>query len=290
MNYDNLSDEEIEALNVQYLPSRTVPNMAEYTENAAMRSAAVRDATGGLIDIPYGDSDLQKVDIFPAASPKAPVLVFIHGGYWRAGDKSSFSEIAPVFNNAGATVVLPNYDLCPAVTIPDIVGQIRNCLKWIHENISLYNGDPEQLFLAGHSAGGHLTAMMMATDWTKFHDLPSNLLKGAIPLSGLFDIMPHRYTDLQPDIHLSREDALRTSPQNLDLFCDCPVICAVGGGEPESFLRQSREFTDKCTAAGLECTYLPLDADNHFDIVNRLHDPKDRLTLAIIRQMGLHVS
>lgn len=290
MDYNNLNENEAEALNVQYLPSRTVPNMAAYMENAAIRSATIRGEIGGLIDIPYGDTDLQKVDIFPASMPDAPVFIFIHGGYWRAGDKSLYSEIAPVFNNAGATVVVPNYDLCPDVTIPDIADQIRLCLKWIYENISNYNGDPEQLFLSGHSAGGHLTAMMMATDWATYPDLPRNLLKGAVPISGLFDIMPHRYTDLQSEIQLSREDALRASPQNLDLYCDCPVICAVGGGESASFLRQSREFTEKCVRAGLECTYLTLETDNHFDVTNRLHDPKDMLTLAIIQQMGLHIS
>ncbi|MEH6526574.1 MAG: alpha/beta hydrolase [Sneathiella sp.] len=287
MGYDNLNKDEIEALNVQYLPSRTVSNMADYKENAGIRSARAREEGLGHIDVVYGSSSLQTVDIFPAAATGAPVFIFIHGGYWRGWDKALYSEIAPVFNNAGATVVLPNYDLCPAVTIPDIVDQMRQALKWIYENISDYNGDPDLLFLSGHSAGGHLTGMMMATDWAEQYGMPANLLKGASPLSGLFDIMPHRYTDLQDDIHLTKEEALANSPQNLELHCACPVICAVGGGESGSFLRQSQDFTEKCRKAELSCEYMALRTDNHFDITNRLHDPDDPLVLAILRQMGL---
>jgi len=288
MDYDNLSKEEIETLNVQYLPRRTVPNQTDYLKSAGARSALARTKQIGHLDVRYGDTGQQMLDIFPASTPHAPVLVFIHGGYWYALDKSFYSEIAPIFTEAGATVVLPNYDLCPTVTIPTIVDQLRQSMKWIYENISQYNGDPDRLHLSGHSAGGHLTGMMMATDWAGEFGLPANLLKGAAPLSGLFDIMPHRYTELQDAIQLTKEQALRSSPQNLELYCDCPIICAVGGGEPESFLRQSQEFTEKCRNAGLTCDYLALDTDNHFDVTDRLHDANDPLVGAILRQMGLN--
>lgn len=287
MRYDNLNKDEIEALNMQYLPSRTVQNMGTYIEAAGARSALVRRIYEGHLDVRYGNSEQQVVDIFPAPSTQSPVFIFIHGGYWRGGDKSFYSEIAPIFNAAGATVVLPNYDLCPAVTIPIIVNQMRQCLAWVYENISQYNGDPDNLYLSGHSAGGHLTGMMMATDWAGDFVLPANLLKGASPLSGLFDIMPHKYTDLQDDIRLTKAQALDNSPQNLDLFCDCPVLCAVGGGEPEAFLRQSQEFSEKCRNTGLTCDFLALDTDNHFDISDRLHDANDPLVREILSQMGL---
>ena len=280
------SPEDIEFLNTEYLPRRTVPNMQDYFDAAAARSAEARTRLAGTLDIPYGETALQQLDIFPAARTGAPVFVFIHGGYWRALDKSFYSDIAETFTAAGATVVLPNYDLCPAVSIPDIVTEMRTALAWVHANIAAYNGDANKIYVCGHSAGGHLTGMMMTTDWAAI-GLPADLLKGAAPLSGLFDIEPHRHTELQVDIRLTAEDAAANSPQNLNLHADCPVICAVGGGESASFHRQSREFADKCRAAGLPADYLETGNDNHFEITERLLKPNDPLTLALLKLMGL---
>ncbi|WP_373084964.1 alpha/beta hydrolase [Sneathiella sp.] len=287
MGYDHLTPTEIEELNIQYLPRRTVPDTDTYFERAARRSARLRAELSCHIDVPYGDSDLQTLDIFPAAAEDSPVFIFIHGGYWRALDKGSYSDIAAPFVAAGATVVLPNYDLCPAVTITDIVQQMRGALQWCYRNISRYHGDPERIYLSGHSAGGHLTGMMMATDWQGEFGLPADLLKGAAPLSGLFDIEPHRHTELQADLHLTAEEAAANSPQLLSLTASCPLLCAVGGGESVSFHRQSREFADKCRAAGLECEYLETGTDNHFDITERLHRPDDPLTRALLHMMDL---
>ncbi|MCR9212199.1 MAG: alpha/beta hydrolase [Proteobacteria bacterium] len=289
MGFENFTAEQLNALNDEYLPRRTVGNAkAEVYLNAATeRSADFRDRQDGVLDVAYGDTALQTVDIFPAASPGSPVLIFIHGGYWRSLDKDVYSEIAEPFVAAGATVVLPNYDLCPTVTVPEIVDQIRTCLKWVHYNIGDYNGDPGNLYLSGHSAGGHLTGMMMATDWQGSYGLPADLLKGAIPLSGLFDIEPHRHTELQETIRLTAETAAANSPQKLNILSTCPVLCAVGGGESEEFHRQSREFAEKCKTHGLACDYMDLGTDNHFDITNRLHDPDDPLVRAILKLMGL---
>lgn len=280
------SPEEIEHLNLEYLPRLTVPNAEEYFDAAARRSANARDRMTCHIDIPYGATELQRLDIFPTPNPDAPVLIFIHGGYWRALDKSVYCDIAGPFVAAGATVVIPNYDLCPAVTIADIVDEMRRCLNWTYANIANFHGNPARIFLSGHSAGGHLTGMMMATDW-QAEGLPRDLLKGAVPISGLFDIEPHRHTDLQADIRLTEEAAAALSPQNLPLTARCPVICAVGGGESASFHRQSKDFTEKCRAEGLPCDYLELDKDNHFDITDRLHRPGDPLTRALKRLMGI---
>jgi arylformamidase len=287
MDYENLSDDERHALNVEYLPRLTVTNADEFIAKSGTRSAAARARLNGLIDIAYGDSDGQTLDIYPAEKPGSPVHVFIHGGYWRAMDKNLYSEMAAPFLAAGAAMVQPNYDLCPAVTIPDIVDQVRRSITWVHANIAEHNGNPDRIHISGHSAGGHLTGMMMATDWNAMFGLPQDLIKGATPLSGVFDIEPHRHTDLQPDIRLSAEDAAACSPQNLDLHYSGPVICAVGGGESGSFKRQSSDFTAKCQTHGLACDYVETGNDNHFEITGRLADGNDDLTRAMLAQMGL---
>lgn len=287
MDYENLTDEQRHELNIEYLPRLTVPNVEEYLENAAQRSAAARQKLTSHIDVSYGDSPRQAFDIFPAERGGASVFCFIHGGYWRALDKSVYSNVAGPMVAAGATVALPDYDLCPDVTIPDIVDQIRRALVWVQGNISRYNGDPGRVFVSGHSAGGHLTGMMMATDWNGMFGLPADLIKGAAPLSGLFDIEPHRHTDLQADIRLTAEMAAANSPQRLPLHFNGSVICAVGGGESGSFHRQSKDFTAKCQEHGLTCEYVETGTDDHFGITDRLGDADDGLTQSIIAQMGL---
>jgi len=278
---------EREALNLEYLPRLTVPNVDEYLENAALRSATVREGLECHIDVSYGDTPGQTIDVFPAASSRAPVFFFIHGGYWRSLDKRYYSELAGPMVAAGATTMLVNYDLCPAVTISDIVEQLRHAVVWAHANAASYNGDANRIHVSGHSAGGHLTGMMMATDWSDRFGLPGDLIAGAAPLSGLFDIEPHRHTDLQTDIHLGAEEAEANSPQHLTLHGHAPVVCAVGGGESEAFKRQSREFVEKCRSSGVACEYLETGRDNHFEITDRLGNAEDGLTRSLVRQMGL---
>ena len=254
---------------------------------AAERSEAVRGRLSCVLDVPYGDTPKQTLDIFPADRPGAPVFFYIHGGYWYQLDKAIYSEVAAPMTAAGATAVLPNYELCPDVTIPDIVDQVRRALVWVHAHIMEYNGSSDRLYVGGHSAGGHLTGMMMATDWNGLFGLPADLIKGTAPISGLFDIEPHRHTNLQPYIRLTAQTAAANSPQRLPLYFSGTMICAVGGGETRSFRRQSRDFTEKCLSLGIECDYVEVESDHHFAVTDRLGDGGDPLTQAIVARMGL---
>ena len=287
MNFTALSDADRQTLNIEYLPRLSLSNVDEHLDKAAARSTRTRVELKCALDVAYGDTSGQTIDVFPGARPNAPIFFFIHGGYWRALDKHFYSECAGPMVEAGATVMLVNYDLCPAVRITDIVAQVRHALVWAHSHAEVYNGDPERIFVSGHSAGGHLTGMMMATDWSNDFGKPASFVKGAIPLSGLFDIEPHRHTDLQEDIQLSAEEAKSNSPQHLNLHFTGSVLVAVGGGESDSFKLQSKAFADKCTALGLDCNYLETGSDNHFEITDRLGVTGDEMTRAIIRQMGL---
>lgn len=202
-------------------------------------------------------------------------------------EKDLFSEVVEPVIQAGGAAVNVEYELCPHVTIPEIVDQVRQSLIWTFNNIDIYNGDPQRIYARGHSAGGQLAGMMMATDWKTDHGLPANFLKGMVLISGVFDIEPHRRTGLQDVIGLAQEIAAANSPQNLLLYFDGPVICAVGGGESASFKRQSIEFIQKCRDHGLEVQYLEMGSDNHLDVTNRLAEPNHPLTRAVLAQMEL---
>ena len=282
-----LTKAQINDINLQYLPRLTVNNAEEYLQKSAARSARVRKKLACRIDEPYGDTPGQTLDIFPAARKGAPVHVFIHGGYWRSLDKHIYSHIAGPMVAAGACVVLPNYDLCPKVRITDIAHQIRRAIVWVYRNIAKHNGDPKKIYVSGHSAGGHLTGIMIATDWSKEGRLPKDLIKGTAPLSGLFDIEPHRHSQLQPDIRLTAKEAKAMSPMYLPPVAKGPSIVAVGGGEPDLFHWQSLEYAARLRLHRIKVEFVSTPGDNHFAITDRLGNARDPLTKALIAQMGL---
>ena len=165
-------------LDLQYNNRARIPEHPQIFDRWARRSAEVRERLSRRLDIRYGDGPNETLDIFPASVADAPVLVFIHGGYWRSLDKSDFSFVAPSFVQRGAAVVIPNYALCPAVTIDQIAMQMAHALAWVHRNIALYGGDPGRIVVAGHSAGGHLAAMLVSCQWKAVgRDLPPDLVK-----------------------------------------------------------------------------------------------------------------
>ncbi len=281
------SKQEIEHINLQYLPRLIVPNVEGYLEKSAERSARARKKIGGEIDLAYGDTPGQKLDVFPAANKGAPVHIFIHGGYWRSLDKHIYSHVAGPMVAAGATVVVPNYDLCPGVRITDITDQMRRAVAWVYKNAAKFNGSRAKIYVSGHSAGGHLTGMMVATDWAAQAGLPSNLIKGSAPLSGLFDIEPHRHSQLQPDIRLTAKEAKTQSPMYLPPIAKGSAIVAVGGDEPDLFHWQSLAYAAHLRQHGIKAEYVSMGSDNHFDITDRLANARDPLTKALISQMGL---
>jgi arylformamidase len=282
-----MTPDQVRELNLQYLPRLTVKNADDYIRASAERSARARRRLNCELDVAYGDTAGQILDVFPAARKGAPVHVFIHGGYWRSLDKHIYSHVAGPMVAAGAAVVVPNYDLCPAVRITDIVGQIRRAIAWVYRNIGRYNGDRKRIYVSGHSAGGHLTGMMMVTDWAGEFGLPEDLIKGTAPLSGLFDIEPHRHSQLQEDLRLTAREARAMSPMYLRPTMRGPSIVAVGGAEPDRFHWQSLEFAARLRLHGVRAEYVSTPGDNHFDITDRLGSARDPLTRALIAQMGL---
>jgi arylformamidase len=236
-------------------------------------SAKARKASECVLDIAYGETSGQTLDVFPAPHARAPTLVFIHGGYWRSLDKSDHSFLAPVFQEGGACVVMPNYDLCPAVTIPEITLQMVRALAWTWKNAPTYGGDPRQITVIGHSAGGHLAAMMLCCDWQRADpDLPSDVVMKAMSISGLYDLEPVMRTPfLQDSLRLTPADALRASPASLPAPAGT-LYTVAGGNESPEFLRHNTLIREAWGPGVVEtCEALPgLD---HFSIVEALVQP-----------------
>ncbi|MBM3487039.1 MAG: alpha/beta hydrolase [Alphaproteobacteria bacterium] len=230
-------------LDAQYDLRARVPDTAYHLRFRETESARVRGALTCRLDLAYGAHAGERLDVFPADRRGAPALVFIHGGYWRGSDKSDASYMAPDFVAAGVTVVTVNYALAPVVAMDEIVRQNRAALAWVWRNAATLGIDRDRIHVAGHSAGGHLTAMMLATDWAAFDaDLPRDLVKGACALSGIYDLEPIRLSFLNADVRLDRESARRNSPIHLAPHCAAPLILSVGALETEEYHRQEARF------------------------------------------------
>ena len=230
-------------LDAMYNPRLSVPDWPEQLARWSARSAAVRQRHPWQ-EHRYGPGPKECLDLFvaPAGRRPAPVLVFLHGGYWRALDKSDHSFLAPAFTRRGVCVVIPNYDLCPDVSVPDIVMQSARALAWTWRHVAGHGGDPTRITVAGHSAGGQLAAMMLTCRWPDLAlDLPEDLLYRGLSISGLHELDPLRRAPfLQAAVRLTPEQVDRASPARLPAPLGRRLACVVGGLESPEFQRQAR--------------------------------------------------
>lgn len=264
-------------LDRQYNNRARVPDCAEQMRKWAEASAFVRARVPCALDLPYGDGPHETLDVFPTTRRQAPVLVFIHGGYWRALDKADHSFLAPSFTADGALVVVPNYALAPAVSLEAIALQMTRALAWVWRHAAAHGGDPSRIVVAGHSAGGHLAALLLSCQWKRVaDDLPAQLVGGALSVSGLFDLEPLRHTPfLQADLQLTPAAVRRLSPA----FFPRPrgkLHAVVGAQESEEFLRQNQLIRDQWGPTAVPvCETVP--GADHFSILKQLADPDARL-------------
>jgi len=273
-------------LTAQYNNRALVPDHARHLARWAEASALSRSTSVCRLDLRYGDGPQESLDLFPATNPGAPVLVFVHGGYWRALDKSDFSFVAPVFTQAGAMVVVPNYSLCPTVSIEHITWQLVRALQWVWSHAAQHGGDPQRIVVAGHSAGGHLAAMLLSCRWKQVaEELPAQLVGAALSISGLFDLEPIRHTPfLQADLQLTPASVRRLSPA----FFPRPkgrLYATVGAEESDEFLRQNQLIRDVWGPTAVPvCESVP--GKNHFSVLESLVDPAGRLHGLALRLLG----
>ena len=275
-------------LDVQYNNRARIPDHPAIF--ARWTAASEKARTGGrpLFDLAYGDAPTEKLDVFPADVANAPVLFFVHGGYWRSLAKSDFSFVAPAFNAAGAMVVVPDYALCPAVTIEQITLQMTAALAWTWRNAARFGGDPNRIVVAGHSAGGHLTAMLLSCRWKQVgDDLPLQLAAGGLAISGLYDLEPIRHTPfLQPDLRLTPAAVARLSPAFFPRPRGAAMVAVAGADESEEFIRQNRLIRDVWGPTAVPvCETVP--NTNHLTVLTDLVDPTARLHRLALQLLGL---
>jgi arylformamidase len=261
-------------------------NRARVPENPAIIAGWSRDAAAyreahqsRLKVIAYGPGERNRIDLF-SANGAGPIVVFIHGGYWQALDGSFFSHLAGGLNAHGIDVAVPSYDLCPVVSIAEIIGQMRAASRELAKL-----GRP--LVVSGHSAGGHLAACLLATDWRAFDaSLPEAPVSAAYAISGLFDLRPLVRTSINTALKLDEASAKAVSP----LFWKAPVRgsldAVVGGNESAEYLRQSRSIVDAWGEAGIETRFATIPDANHFTAIAPLADPASQMTLRLKQLAG----
>lgn len=246
--------------------------------DACMRDYAVLSAQAkarcpGMLDVAYGAGEDDRLDIFPAAlaTPAlAPALIYIHGGYWRSQRKEDAASMAASFTGAGVAVVVLEYTLLPAVTLFDVVRQVRGAIAWLHRHAAGYGIDARRLHVCGSSAGAHLAGMLLADAWQQALALPRDAIKGMVGLSGLYDIRPLCATDVNAWLRLDEKQAAALSPALLLPQTSPPLLLAVGELETPAFVHQTLHFHAACAARGLPVRLLPAPGLNHFNIVNEL--------------------
>lgn len=248
----------------------------------AVQSHIARYQLPHHLNIAYGDTNGQTLDIFPAAAADAPVMVFIHGGYFRALDKKQYAYMARAFVKKGMTLVLLNYDLAPAVTVKTIIAQILRGFSWVNSNIQRYQGNPHNITLCGHSVGAFLVAKILQQSWPAEI---SQSITGAVMLSGLYDLGPMRASFLNQSLNLSEGDVESLSPVYTNTVTAVPGIIAVGEKETDEFIRQSRDFYHKMKGEGHSFDYLLLDNKNHYTVSRQLSHVGNPLMQRILSLM-----
>ncbi len=227
-------------------------------------------------DLAYGPTTNERIDYFPS-KPNAPVFIFVHGGYWRLLGRGDSAFMAKALGQHGISTAVVEYTLAPEASLDQIVDEIRRAIVWIFTNIKYHGGDPNRLFICGSSAGAHLSAMALASGWMKDLSLPSNILKGGLLLSGLYDLEPISHCKPNEWLQLDQDAVQINSPQHL-IFSPGPKLhISWGGKETDEFKRQSREFLAKLKKAGLHVTGSEIEDRNHFNIVTDLADPHRNL-------------
>ncbi len=271
----------------QYNARASVPDFDACVREYTVLSARAREACVGVHDLRYGMGRAERLDLFPVASARrpSPLLIFIHGGYWRAQTKEDSALMAQVFTDAGVAVAVIEYPLLPEATLAEAVREVRSAVAWLHTHAAMYGVDQGRIYASGSSAGGHLTGMLLAPGWQASYGVPDDVIKGALGLSGLYDIQPLCGTSINAWLRLHPEQARLLSP----LFClperAVPLVLAVGGLETDGFKNQTAAYEKAWRVRGWPVTRVETPHCNHFNLLCELAQPGSPLVQATLRMI-----
>jgi arylformamidase len=272
-----------------YDQSVYAPNARQVIGRYGSNSEAARARLGAPKRLAYGSTPIEALDLYAAKRPNAPINVFIHGGAWRVGLAKDAAFAADLFVNAGAHFVVPDFInvLQAGGSLTPMAQQVRSAVAWVHKNAQSFGGDPNRIYVSGHSSGGHLAGVVLTTDWRKDFNLPADIVKGGLCCSGMFDLKPVRLSKRSEYVKFTDEIEHALSAQrHLDKL-NCPVIVAHGTLETPEFQRQSRDFAAAMKAAGKSAQLLVANGYNHFEIIETLASPYGLLGRAVLEQMKL---
>jgi arylformamidase len=280
-------------LDAAYNQSAYQPNIQQLRDRWASNSERTRARVGAPLRLPYGPSPIEQLDIFrterPTARNGAPIFVFIHGGAWRASLAKTYAAPAEMFIRAGAHYVVPDF-----VWVQDADGslfpmadQVCRAIAWVYRNAASFGGDPDRLYLGGHSSGAHLAAVALTTDWPNEFGLPADLIKGGMCSSGMYDLAPVRLSHRNSYVKFTDEMVEALSPQRHIDRLRAPLLVAYGTYETPEFQRQARDFAAAARLAGKPVELLVGDNYSHMELPETLCNPYGLLGSAVLGQMGL---
>lgn len=276
-------------LDRQYGARAAVPEHPQIFRDWLQRSRLVRARADCCLDLRYGPHERERLDLFLAPMPGAPLLLFFHGGYWQAMDKDHFSFIAEHLTGAGLNLAVASYPLCPAARLADIALSARRCAAWLWRHAADYGAGsgPGSLRVCGHSAGAQLTALLFATSWPDLDpSLPAGLVSGGVAISGIYDLEPLRHTRLNEALGLDSVEARRNSPLFMRARTRAPLLVAVGARESEEFRRQCRALADTWNEAGADVEAAVLPRCHHFNVLEQLASPDGFLYRRVLEEGG----
>ena len=262
-------------------------NLSVVVKRYEMLSDEARARLGEPQRYAFGPSPIEGLDVFRTKRPNAPIHIFIHGGAWRQGLAKGYAFPAEMFVQAGVHYVVPDFAWVQDVggSLLPMAEQVRRAVAWVYRNARSFGGDPDRIYVSGHSSGGHLAGVILTTDWPREHQLPRDTVKGGLVCSGMFDLKPVRLSARSRYVNFTDEMEHALSPARHLGLLNAPLIVAHGTLESPEFIRQSQTFAAAVKAAGKPVDLLVGEGYNHFEIIETLGNPYGLLGRAVLKQM-----